>query len=88
MTSKRLLLLILLTVVVFVGLFSYGDFKDIGGQLSRFPLTYLLAALGLAVINYVLRFLRWSYYLRFSRRTGHVHHAGKGRGANQKLFAA
>ena len=65
MTSKRLLLLILLTVVVFVGLFSYGDFKDIGGQLSRFPLAYLLAAMGLALINYALRFLRWSYYLHF-----------------------
>ena len=65
MTSKRLLLLILLTLVVFVGLFSYGDFKDIGGQLSRFPLAYLLAAMGLALINYALRFLRWSYYLHF-----------------------
>ncbi len=65
MTGKRLLLLILLTVVVFVGLFSYGDFKDISGQLSRFPLVYLLAALGLALVNYALRFLRWSYYLHF-----------------------
>ena len=65
MTSKKLLLLILLAVIVFVGLFSYGDFGDLAGQLSRFPLTYLLAALGLAVINYVLRFLRWLYYLRF-----------------------
>lgn len=65
MTSKKLLALVLLTVVVFVGLFSYGDFRDIGGQLSRFPLPYLLAALGLAAINYTLRFLRWSFYLRF-----------------------
>ncbi|PKB68719.1 MAG: hypothetical protein BZY81_01180 [SAR202 cluster bacterium Io17-Chloro-G4] len=65
MTSKRLLLLILLTVVVFVGLFSYGDFRDIGGELSRFPLVHLLATLGLALVNYALRFLRWSYYLHF-----------------------
>lgn len=65
MTSKKFLLLILLTVAVFVGLFSYGDFRDIGGQLSRFPVTYLLAALGLALVNYALRFLRWSYYLHF-----------------------
>ena len=59
------MLLILLTVVVFVGLFSYGDFRDLGGQLSRFPVSYLLAALGLAFANYALRFLRWSYYLHF-----------------------
>ena len=65
MISKKFLLLILLTVAVFVGLFSYGDFRDIGGQLSRFPVTYLLAALGLALVNYALRFLRWSYYLHF-----------------------
>ncbi len=65
MTSKKLLALILLTVVVFVGLFSYGDFRELGGQLSRFPITYLLAALGLALVNYVLRFLRWYYYLQF-----------------------
>ena len=64
MTGKRLLALVLLTVVVFVGLFSYGDFTDIGGQLSRFPITYLLAAMGLALINYGLRFLRWFYYLQ------------------------
>ena len=59
------MLLTLLTVVVFVGLFSYGDFRDIGGQLARFPIVYLLAALCLALVNYALRFLRWSYYLHY-----------------------
>ena len=69
MSSKRLLLLIVLTVAVFVGLVSYGDFKEIGGHLARFPLTHLLAALGLAAINFGLRFLRWNYYLRVLRIT-------------------
>ena len=42
-TSKKLLLLIVLTVVVFAGLIGYGDFKEIGRQLpiSRSPI-YLL----------------------------------------------
>ena len=64
MSSKKLLPLIFLTVVVFVGLISYGDFKEIGRQLSHFPVTHIFAALGLAVVNYGLRFLRWAYYLR------------------------
>lgn len=69
MISKRLLLLVFLTAVVFVGLAGYGDFSDIGGQLARFPLTHLVAALGLAAINYALRFLRWYYYLRVLKIT-------------------
>jgi len=63
-SSKKLLVLILLTVAVFVGLVSYGDFKEMGNQLAHFPLTHLFAALGLAAANFALRLLRWSYYLR------------------------
>lgn len=64
MTSKKLIPLVILTVAVFVGLVSYGDFKEIGRQLAHFPVTHILAALGLAALNYGLRFLRWAYYLR------------------------
>lgn len=64
MTSKKLLLLTLLTVLVFVGLVSYGDFQEIGSRLAHFPVSYLIIALTLAVTNYALRFLRWAYYLR------------------------
>ena len=64
MTSKKLLVLIFLAVAVFVGLVGYGDFKEMGNQLAHFPLTHLIAALGLAAANYVLRLLRWSYYLK------------------------
>jgi len=58
------LLLILLTVLVFVGLLTYGDFREIGSQLARFPISYLIIALALAAVNYGLRYLRWAYYLR------------------------
>ena len=64
MTSKKLLLLVLLTILVFVGLAGYGDFTETGGQLAHFPFSYLIAALALAVVNYGLRFLRWAYLLR------------------------
>ena len=64
MTSKKLLLLIFLAALVFVGLMGYGDFRDVGGKVANFPISYLFAALGLAALNYLLRFFRWTYYLK------------------------
>lgn len=57
-------LLALLVVVALVGLASYGDFREMGRHLRQFPPLYLLAALGLAALNYLLRFLRWACLLR------------------------
>lgn len=62
--SKKLLLLVLLAVLVFAGLAGYGDFQEIGQRLVNFPPLYLAAALGLALLNYLLRFLRWAWYLK------------------------
>ncbi len=67
MANRKLLFLIVLTVVVLVGLAGYGDLPEVGRRLAHFPVTYLLAALGLASLNYCLRFLRWTYYLRVLR---------------------
>ncbi len=64
MNSWKLLLFIFLAVLVFVGVAGYGDFQETLGSLSRFPIGYLLGALGLAALNYALRYLRWSYYLK------------------------
>jgi uncharacterized protein (TIRG00374 family) len=63
-TSKKLLLLIFLVALVFVGLMGYGDFRDVGRRIANFPISYLFAALGLAAANYLLRFFRWVYYLK------------------------
>ena len=54
----------LLACLVFAALAGYGDFQEVGTLLAQFPVTYLLAALGLAMVNYLVRFLRWVYYLR------------------------
>lgn len=64
MSSGRLLLFLVLAALVALGIFGYGDFKETGRQLADFPLSHFLAALALAALNYLLRFLRWSYYLR------------------------
>ena len=62
--GKKLLLVILLSSLVFVGLAGYGDFREVWRHLAEFPPGYLFLALGLAVVNYLLRFLRWAYYLK------------------------
>ena len=66
MNARRWLLLGLLTVAVFGGLLAYGDFRQVGKTLFDSPaaLTGLAAGAGLAVLNYALRYLRWSMYLR------------------------
>ena len=66
MNGRRWLLLGLLTVAVFAGLLAYGDFRQVGRTLFDSPAAFtgFSAAVGLAVVNYGLRFLRWSMYLR------------------------
>ena len=51
---------------VFAGLLAYGDFRQVGRTLFESPAAYagFAAAAGLAVVNYGLRYLRWSMYLR------------------------
>ena len=62
--SKKWLLLAVLAVGVFVALASYGDFGGTVDEIGSLPVRYLFAALGLASANYLLRFLRWAFYLR------------------------
>ena len=66
MNGRRWLLLGLLTVAVFGGLLAYGDLRQVGRTLIDSPAAYVgfAAAVGLAVVNYGLRYLRWSMYLR------------------------
>ena len=56
-------------IVTFVGVVLYGLFAvytgvhQIGSSLSRFHASAFLIALGLACLNYLLRFAKWQYYL-------------------------
>ena len=61
--NKKWLLPVLLTVGVFVAMAGYGDFGDTVDEIGDLPIHYLFAGLGLALANYLLRYLRWSYYL-------------------------
>jgi uncharacterized protein (TIRG00374 family) len=66
LSGRNWLILLLLTVAAFAGLLVYGDLHEVSGLLVDSPALYaaFAAALGLAMINYALRYLRWLMYLR------------------------
>ena len=53
-----------LAALVFMGLILYGSFGELSDQLARFPLPLLPVVLALSSLNYLLRYIRWRYYLR------------------------
>jgi len=60
----RLLISLVFGAVVFVGLSLYADVGDVIDGLGRFKWQYLPLVLLLTSCNYVLRFVKWQYYLR------------------------
>jgi len=55
---------VLLTVCVFAVLSMLGDVRALRNNLVSFRLPALATALGLVMVSYLLRYLRWQYYLR------------------------
>mgnify|MGYP003668739639 FL=1 len=61
---KRLLQATIIAVVAFAGISMYTDVSALGNRLGGFGWWAMAAALGLALFNYCVRFLRWTLYLR------------------------
>jgi len=57
----------ILTALVLLGLALYADAPSLLAALAAFDLSALPVALGLASLNYAVRFVRWHYYLRHLR---------------------
>src|SRR3990172_2136025 len=60
----RLLASMLLGIVVFAGLLAYGDFRSVGHDLREFRWELMPLILLVTLGNYLLRFIKWEYYLR------------------------
>lgn len=60
---RRVLLVTLVGVLVYGAFVAYAGYRDIRQSLSGFGWWSFAAALGLASLNYLLRFLKWEYYL-------------------------
>lgn len=63
-TARRLVAVIALGVAVFAAVSIYGDTRELGARLARYSWWTFAAALALASFNYLVRFARWSLYLR------------------------
>ncbi len=51
-------------VAIYVGFSVWAGARSVGQALAAFDWTYALLALGLASLNYGVRFVRWHYYLK------------------------
>jgi glycosyltransferase 2 family protein len=61
--TRRLLPGLILGFVVLIGLALLGDLREVSQLLLQFKWEYFIAALGLTLLNYALRFLKWHFYL-------------------------
>ncbi len=61
---RRVLALALAAVALLAALVLVGDVREVRARLDGFGWWAFFAALGLALVNYGLRFVRWQLYLR------------------------
>src|SRR5690242_19654979 len=61
---NKLFVSLLLGIVVFAGLFAYGDFRKVASEARAFRWELIPLILFVTLGNYLLRFLKWQYYLR------------------------
>ncbi|MGB7094459.1 MAG: lysylphosphatidylglycerol synthase transmembrane domain-containing protein [Anaerolineales bacterium] len=62
--SRKLIPGLLFGFLVFAALILVGDIRQIGNEVRSFPWQIMPAVLGLTLWNYILRFIKWHYFLR------------------------
>jgi uncharacterized protein (TIRG00374 family) len=63
-STRRLLVVVAGGGAVFAAVSIYGDVNELGDRLAGFHWWTFAAALGLALLNYAIRYVRWTLYLR------------------------
>ena len=61
--GQRVLLAVAFGVICYVALTVYADAAKLKSKLAEFNYWLVLPALGLAGLNYLIRFVKWHYYL-------------------------
>ncbi|MCX8126279.1 MAG: flippase-like domain-containing protein, partial [Dehalococcoidia bacterium] len=61
--KRQILITTLIGIAIFAGLSIWGNISEVAVLMSRFPWGWLPGILFLTSINYLLRFLKWHYYL-------------------------
>jgi len=62
--KRGIVIYAILGVIIFAGIGIYADFDNLMQSLSKFNFKYLPIILLLAPMNYVLRYVKWNYYLK------------------------
>jgi uncharacterized protein (TIRG00374 family) len=62
--GTTILVFVLAGIGVFVALSFYSDIREVGRAMAEFKWGYILIILPLALLNYLIRFCKWDYYLR------------------------
>ncbi len=65
-TWKNLVFFVILAVAVFITLIFIGDYHTILDSLSKVSLEIILIIIGLTLLNILIRFVKWEYFLRRS----------------------
>ena len=60
----QLLWSLLLALIVYMALILYGDWRQLSARLADFPWGWLPPAVGLTLVNFGVRLLKWHWYLR------------------------
>jgi len=61
---NRLLLSIIVGLGIFIGLSIYADIGAVTQAFAKFRWSYIPLILALTLLNYILRFYKWDYYLK------------------------
>ncbi len=62
--NRKLIWAVLFGLLVTLGVTFLADFRAVAGALAEFDIRYLPLILGLTFVNYLLRFVKWQYFLR------------------------
>jgi uncharacterized protein (TIRG00374 family) len=62
--EKRIVWGVVLGALIYAGIALFSDARDLIELLVQFPVRVIALALGLSLVNYALRFVKWHAYLR------------------------
>ena len=62
--ARKLIPGLLLGFLVFVVLILLSDLRQVGAEIRDFPLPIIPLVLGLTLVNYAIRFIKWQYFLK------------------------
>ncbi|MEZ4706005.1 MAG: lysylphosphatidylglycerol synthase transmembrane domain-containing protein [Caldilineaceae bacterium] len=61
---RKLIWSMMLVLLLYIGFVLFSDLQRLMSELNQWPWVWLPAVIGLTLVNYVARLLRWHWYLR------------------------